>query len=245
MEHTTYASRLRFLDAADVDDTVVDYDGLEVIGPDEERIGEVDGFIVDAQASRLHYVVVDSGGWFSSRRVLIPVGHAQLAHDARTLRLDVTRGALSRYPAFHEDRFREFSDDELTRFEARMGAVCCPDEAPVDRYGAERHYVQPDWWTASAYAHERLRPVDTSAYASMPPPARERFAGEQVRARADEREGDDVSPHFDGRAQPGDVIGIETGGERTGVGDTAEDENRRRRVAERTLVEEDEARSER
>jgi hypothetical protein len=41
----------------------------------------------------------------------------------------------------------------------------------------------------------------------------------------------DVSPHFGGRAQPGDVLGIETGGETTSIGDTDEDENRRRREA--------------
>jgi hypothetical protein len=41
--------------------------------------------------------------------------------------------------------------------------------------------------------------------------------------------------YLDGRAQPGDVIGIETGGERTHVGDTPEDEHRRRRVAVRAL----------
>jgi hypothetical protein len=42
------------------------------------------------------------------------------------------------------------------------------------------------------------------------------------------------------------VIGIETGGERTQVGDTAEDENKRRRVAERAVVEDEgERRSER
>ena len=34
------------------------------------------------------------------------------------------------------------------------------------------------------------------------------------------------------RAQPGDVLGIERGGETTGVGDTEEDEDRRRREAE-------------
>ena len=39
----------------------------------------------------------------------------------------------------------------------------------------------------------------------------------------------DVSPHDGGRAQPGDVLGIETGGETTEIGDTAEDENERRR----------------
>ena len=44
-------------------------------------------------------------------------------------------------------------------------------------------------------------------------------------------QGGDVSPHQDARAQPGDVIGVETGGERTHVGETSEDENKRRRKA--------------
>jgi hypothetical protein len=39
----------------------------------------------------------------------------------------------------------------------------------------------------------------------------------------------DVSPHQGRRAQPGDILGIETGGETTGIGDTAEDEDERRR----------------
>ena len=43
----------------------------------------------------------------------------------------------------------------------------------------------------------------------------------------------DVSPHEGGRAQPGDVLGVETGGERTYIGDTSEDENKRRQDAEK------------
>jgi hypothetical protein len=55
---------------------------------------------------------------------------------------------------------------------------------------------------------------------------------------ASERAGmDDVSLHFEGRAQPGDVLGIETGGERTSIGETSEDENERRRDAERAARE--------
>jgi hypothetical protein len=34
------------------------------------------------------------------------------------------------------------------------------------------------------------------------------------------------------RAQPGDILGIERAGETTSLGDTAEDEDRRRRQAE-------------
>jgi hypothetical protein len=43
----------------------------------------------------------------------------------------------------------------------------------------------------------------------------------------------DVSPHLGRRAQPGDVLGIETGGETTTMGDTSEDENEGRRKAEK------------
>ena len=35
------------------------------------------------------------------------------------------------------------------------------------------------------------------------------------------------------RAQPGDVLGLDTDGERTYIGDTSEDEDRRRREAEK------------
>jgi hypothetical protein len=45
---------------------------------------------------------------------------------------------------------------------------------------------------------------------------------------------EDVSPHYGRRAQPGDVLGLETGGETTAIGDTAEDENKRRRDAAET-----------
>jgi hypothetical protein len=39
----------------------------------------------------------------------------------------------------------------------------------------------------------------------------------------------DGSPHLGRRAQPGDILGIETAGETTGIGDTSEDEDKRRR----------------
>lgn len=230
MENATYASRLRFLDAHDVDDAVVDYDGLDVRGPDGHKLGDIDGFIIDAEARRVNYIVIDSGGWFTSRRLLLPIGHAHVSADRKWLQTDVTREALRRLPEFHEDRFRELSDEELRAFERNTVVACCPDEPLEDvsvtswGYDSRRHYQQPPWWSGSRYAPDRLRPIDRSAY----------------RTRA----GTDTSPHLDGRAQPGDVLGIETVGERTTVGDTADDENTRRRGAERAVADDDSSRSE-
>ena len=291
MEQTTYVSRLRYLDADDLDDSVVDFDGLDVRGSDGEKLGEVDGFLVDPQSHRVLYTVVDSGGWFSSRRFLLPIGHTMIDRDSQALLVDVSRQALSAYPEFDERRFNEMSDADFRSYQERMASVCCTDETPVatsSSWNERRHYQQPGWWPASAYAPESLRPIESRPFAGgvaatgvatatgaataatlgtrgdshthgnithSHPGGHEHHTHEQadlnrerVAARGDERSSgdhndvhesggrdrDDVSPHFGGRAQPGDILGIETGGETTSVGDTAEDENKRRRTAEKT-----------
>jgi hypothetical protein len=262
LEHTTYASRLRYLDAENVDDPAVEYDDLDVRGPDGEKLGDVEGFIVDAQAGRVYYMVVDAGGWFTHNRLLLPIGHVVLDRDQKALNVDVTRDALMRYPQFDEDRFREFSDEDLRLFESRMVEACCPDDVTGEvsvrswAFDTRNHYRQPAWWSRDSFQVERLRPVESPATRLMattasgsrpeerpapvpaaapsfisPGPAASAMPREQVTAQAAE-----PSPHFDGRAQPGDVLGIETGGERTHVGESAEDEDRRRRTAERALV---------
>ncbi len=168
MEHASYASRLRYLDADDVDDSVVDFDGLDVRGHDGEKLGDVKGFIVDLASGRVLYVVIDSGGWFRSRRFLAPIGHAVIDQVRGALTLDISKDRLERYPEFEESRFVEFTDDDLRAFEARMAEACCPEEPAEDAtswaYDTRRHYQQPAWWTGGAYTYERLRPVESPAY---------------------------------------------------------------------------------
>lgn len=245
MTNATYASRLCYLDADDVTDPVVDYDGLDVYAEDGQKIGDIDGFIVDREARRVNYVVVDSGGWFRSRRLLVPIGHATLSDDRKSLQTDVSREALGRLPEFDEDRFQAFTDDELRAFERNTVVACCPDEsleevsATTWGYDSRRHYQQPEWWGASRYSADRLRQIARDAYRPEHPasaqlsavPSRDAADRDLVTARErattpQTNRGEEVSPHPDRRAQPGDVLGIETGGERTQVGDTAEDEDK-------------------
>ncbi|HXW05084.1 MAG TPA: PRC-barrel domain-containing protein [Vicinamibacterales bacterium] len=246
-----HASRLRFLDANDIDDSVVDFDGLDVEGRDDRKLGDIDGFIVDPGNARVYYAVVDSGGWFSSRRFLVPIGHATLDRDRGVMRLDMTKESLREYPEFDEDRFRAFSDDDLRTFEQRMATICCPDDAAGElrpgysHYDTRRHYQQPEWWRGGTWSPDRVGPIETrrssspvGTSASAPTLAPDRPAGS--RAADEERElvrarGAEDSPHYGGRAQPGDVLGVETGGETTGIGDTPEDENKRREAAERAV----------
>lgn len=223
---TPFSSRLRYVDADTVDDTVIDFDDLHVRAADGEKLGEVEGFIIDPELRRAYYIVVDSGGWFSSRHYLVPIGHARVDRGERALRLDIGRDAITSYPEFDPDQFSTMSDDDLRRFETRTIAACCPREtATIDAWGYERwaHYRQPEWWRSDiATLQTRWRPVARSSFVGAGGVRRDAAAVGTTGAAGD------VSPHLDGRAQPGDVLGIETAGETTPLGDTAEDENRRR-----------------
>jgi len=122
-------------------------------------------------------------------------------------------------------------------------------------------FTQPDWW--AAVSPLGIPPVDltpqTNVVATEDYPAtkvapatgglqaeqRARDARTDVRKEVRESARDremvtaresDTSPHFDGRAQPGDVLGLETGGEQTHVGETSNDENKRRMDAERSAA---------
>jgi hypothetical protein len=278
-------TRSRFVAASDLDEDGRRFDGLSVRGPDDEDLGDIEGFIVDEPDGRLRYLVIDSGGWFTGGTYLIPPAYTRVDPDTAVLRADLTRETIERFPEFDRERYPQVSGDDLWRFEQRIitafggdAATVAPD-ANWDR-GSWAHYEQPDWWrpsyvqtgaTRSAAISEREpltdRDLRTGEVATRT--ARERdLSGDRDAARRDAPTGELDSSAADRgtllgrdaravepdrplrretgtsspgtwpdpraeRAQPGDVLGIERGGETTKLGETAEDEDKRREEAER------------
>lgn len=50
-------------------------------GIGQEKIGKVVDALVDAAAGRVRYLIVDAGGWFISKEVLVPAGLARIEGD--------------------------------------------------------------------------------------------------------------------------------------------------------------------
>lgn len=243
---------LRYVDADELDDSTFDFDGLDVESQTGDKLGDVDGVIIDVDSARLYYVVVNAGGWFKSKFFLLPVGHARLDTANRKLIADISREHVKKYPGFDRDEFEKLTDADFSRLDQEMIDACCPDEPAVDddfarRYETWKHYQAATWWDSSFYRPDRVdRTAQTIAstapmaatMSSASMPSRDEVRAERDRERVTAR-GDadssagDVSPHMGGRAQPGDVLGVETGGEQTHVGETTEDENKRRREAEK------------
>jgi hypothetical protein len=227
-------SRFRYADADDLGHENIRFDDLDVRNGRGEKLGEVDGFIVDATSERPYYVVVESGGWFRGGKYLVPINHASLVRtdDETVMRVNLDKETIKQYPEFDKDEFARLSDAQLRDFETRLGRTCCPDEVASGAawtYESWEHYREPDWWTTAR------RPADVARVAERPAavqPVRTesretRPLRERVVARDSQTAGD--------RAEPGDVLGIETGGEETHLGDTAADERRRTEISDREV----------
>jgi hypothetical protein len=260
---------LRYLDASRVADARLNFDGLDVRNARGEKLGSVDGFVVQRDTNRPYYLVVDSGGWFTSRHYLLPVGHVRLDPDNGAFRVDVDKDTIKGFPEVDIDRFDQLTEDDAIRFNERTLTACCPNEVAArtgDKWDYDQwsHYRQPDWWHLAPMTEPPPPPLtnrpmaddyDPTLLRNTPAGAAHRTdVGEQVIARAEDepygigkRPGRDDRPviHRDDnvapsrtlgegedRAQPGDVLGIETAGETTSLGDTADDEDKRREDAE-------------
>jgi len=229
---------LRYVDADELESPSVNFADVKVESSSGEQLGKIDGFVVDARSGRPYYAAIDAGGWFKSKLFLLPIGHTNFDRTRKRLVADVTRERVNNFPGFDRREFEKLSDEQLQRIDEQIVAACCPTEkidraAIASRFDRWSHYKSPDWWSADFYRPDRVdKTAQSMAGAGSTPPG-------TMPPRASQREAvvahrDDVSPHAGGRAQPGDVLGVETGGERTYVGDTSEDENKRRRDAEQS-----------
>ena len=70
----------------------------------DDRIGTVGDFLFDDSAWRMRWVVVDTGSWLTSRKVLIHPGAIfDTDHEARTLRVDLTKAQVEASPGIGAD----------------------------------------------------------------------------------------------------------------------------------------------
>jgi hypothetical protein len=157
---------LRYLPAEECADATVEFDGFDVEGAAGDHLGNVDGFIVDADSNRPYYVVVDAGGWFKSKHFLLPVGHARLDSTREVLVADLTRERVDAFPGFDKDAFAALTSEELQRLHDDMCRACeisdVQSAAPITAVRSEvrdrPQYRYPDWWRGGSSHAGRTRP---------------------------------------------------------------------------------------
>jgi hypothetical protein len=155
---------LRYVEAHELDDSTIDFDNMNVENSAGEKLGDVNGFILDATTGHPYYVVVDSKGWFKTKHYLLPIGHARLDPARKALTADLTKDHIKKFPGFDLDKFEKWSDEDMARFSEETADACPVVEVvdvtvvttePADDWRTQSHYRRPDWWQANYYRPDR------------------------------------------------------------------------------------------
>jgi sporulation protein YlmC with PRC-barrel domain len=85
----------------DTQEAALDIRGAKVYGPKDQKLGEIDDVIFDEATGAIVYVVVDTGGWLSSRRFLVPPQEIRpsLQHEDDFL-VDLTKEQIETFPPY-------------------------------------------------------------------------------------------------------------------------------------------------
>jgi hypothetical protein len=86
---------------------------MDLCGLDDQKLGTLDGVLIDAAERRVRYFVVQSQGWLGKKRYLLSADEtAHLEPDEGVLRVDVDAGDPWRY-AFDAESVPAYSEDDL------------------------------------------------------------------------------------------------------------------------------------
>ncbi len=102
----------RFTDASE------DIRGAKLYGLDDEKLGKIDDVIFDYSTGLIRYVVVDTGGWLTTKKFIVPAGRlrASAKHDD-DFAVDLTKAQVESFPPYEETDLE--SDEQWSDYEGR------------------------------------------------------------------------------------------------------------------------------
>ena len=145
MDHTR--PELKYVAAGELKGTAGKLDGVPVIGSDGEKLGTVDGFIIDVRADQPRHVVV-SAGWFIHKHFLVPIGHIQTSPDDSEITADVAKSDIEDSPGFDKDEFQKLTAKDADRLDVIIAAATGLEANLTD---ADDNYRVPQGWDMGAH----------------------------------------------------------------------------------------------
>ena len=116
--------------------TTDDIRGAAIYGRDDEKLGKIDDVIFDHSTGYIKYVVVDAGGWFSTKKFLVPPNQlrASAKHDG-DFAVDADKHRIETFPPYNESDL--YSDEKWKDYEKKFDGAW--DSGPVQhRRGSDR-----------------------------------------------------------------------------------------------------------
>jgi uncharacterized protein (TIGR02271 family) len=183
-----------------------DYD---VYSDRSEKIGTVENALLD-ESGRFRYFIVDTGGWFTNKEVLLPVGRTRMDYDQnRVYARGMTKDQVKSLPEYREDMTVDYDYEERVRniYRGNGGAVSTTNR---DTYTYEQ---EPSLYEVNEQDHKNLKLYEERLVTS-----KDRYkAGEVAVGKRVESDTAEVSVPYEKerviveRKQPGQARPVEPG----------------------------------
>lgn len=115
MSHCGLLRDYRFEDL----NTEDDIRGAAVYGRNDEKLGKIDDVIFDHSTGSIKYVVVDAGGWFSTKKFLVAPSQLRSSseHDG-DFAVNMDKHQIENFPAYNESDLG--SDEKWKNYEKKF-----------------------------------------------------------------------------------------------------------------------------
>jgi sporulation protein YlmC with PRC-barrel domain len=102
----------RFVDAAE------DIRGSKLYGVNDEKLGKIDDVIFDYTTGVIRYIVVDTGGWLTTKQFVVPADRLRAsAEHEDDFAVDLTKAQVESFPPYKETYLE--SDEQWADYEGR------------------------------------------------------------------------------------------------------------------------------
>jgi sporulation protein YlmC with PRC-barrel domain len=103
MAHYGTLRDYNFLDDGDSTSAAKDIRGANVYGLDDKKLGKIDDVIFDHSTGQIHYIVVDTGGWLSSKKFIVPPQQLQASSEHKDdFVINVTKDQIEKFPPYDD-----------------------------------------------------------------------------------------------------------------------------------------------
>jgi hypothetical protein len=122
-------------------DDVDDIRGATLYGANDDKLGKIDDVIFDHATGNIQYAVVDTGGWLSSKKFLVPAGRIRPdARNADDFHIDTTKQQIEALPKYDENEVR--TDAAWNDYDTRYREAW--EHGPLMQKAGSTHTITPE-----------------------------------------------------------------------------------------------------
>jgi sporulation protein YlmC with PRC-barrel domain len=118
-------------------DTAEDIRGSKLYGLNDEKLGKIDDVIFDHSSASIRYIVVDTGGWLSTKKFVVPAERLRASAEHKDdFAVDLSKEQIESLPPYDESHLE--SDEQWADYEGKYRSKW--DSGPVmHREGTDRN----------------------------------------------------------------------------------------------------------